>query len=141
MVLKERGFPVPRSSPYTLPGRLGREQGAGSEVRVIPAGLWSGAVCTPLGSWYQEDGLAQMLLANLVPLEHAGPQALSLTCSHLWGNRSRQHVEGPAGGREGNLWDQGHWGKTLLSSKLPVGRALRSAESKVLVDFILNPVW
>lgn len=129
---------MPRSSPYALPRRLGRERGAGSEVRVIPAGLWSGAVRTPLGSWCHKgrDSPAQVLLATLVSSEPSGPQALSLTC-HLWGNRSRQHVGG-RGGREGNLWDQGHWGKTLLSTKLPVGRTLRRAESKVLVDFVLT---
>lgn len=81
------------------------------------------------------DGSAQVLLAVLVSFEDVGTQALSPTCNHLWGNRSRQHVEGPAGGREGNIWDQGHWGKTLLSTKFPVGRALR-AESKGLLNTI-----
>lgn len=86
------------------------------------------------------DGPARVLLATLVPFDHAGPQALSRTCSHLGGNRSCQHVEGPAGGREGNLWDQGHWGKTLLSAKLPVGRGIRGTESKVFVYVVLNTI-
>lgn len=118
----EGGLPVPRSSPYNLPRRRGRERGAGSEVRVTPGGLWSGAVYAAgesvLGgkAWATPDAVS-----NSCSLRACGSLSSFSDPQPPLGNRSRQHVEGPAGRREGNLWDQGHWGKTLVKYQAPCG--------------------
>lgn len=99
-------------------GSSPRGSGRGQSVR-----RWA-AAARPAGMAQPGCGSQRLL--------RPGVRVPSPTCS-------RRHVEGQ-GGREGNLWDQGHWGKTLLGTKLPVGRTLRRAESRVFVGFVLNAV-
>lgn len=109
---RKEGFLYPPLVPARRPADWLESEARGAG-RGHPAGLWgcglpAGESVSGGKGWPRPGADSSPAL-----FLHSCPQELSLTCTHLSGDRSRQHVEGPAGGREGKLWDQGHWGETV----------------------------